>query len=72
MRGYAPPTARVDLVDDEVPVSLGAPTAAANPSAPNAAKLMNFDEKLNLARTAVTADPKRVAQVVRDMVGNDG
>jgi len=71
-RGYAPPTARVDLVDDEVPVSLGAPAAAANSSAPNAAKLMNFDEKLNLARTAVTADPKRVAQVVRDMVGNDG
>jgi flagellar M-ring protein FliF len=71
-RGYAPPSARVDLVDDDVPVSLGAPASAANSSAPHAAKLMNFDEKLNLARTAVTADPKRVAQVVRDMVGNDG
>jgi flagellar M-ring protein FliF len=69
-RGYAPPTARVDMIDEDVPVSIAA--SAPGPGAQATSKLMNFDEKLNLARTAVTADPKRVAQVVRDMVGTDG
>jgi flagellar M-ring protein FliF len=33
---------------------------------------MNFDDKLEIARTAVNTDAKRVAQVVRDMVASDG
>jgi flagellar M-ring protein FliF len=61
-------------VDDELPVSLSAPAtaqvAAQSQHAPAAA--MNFDEKLGIARTAVSTDPKRVAQVVRDMVESDG
>jgi flagellar M-ring protein FliF len=41
-----------------------------DPALPTAA--MQFDQKLDVARGAVTNDPKRVAQVVRDMVANDG
>jgi flagellar M-ring protein FliF len=41
-----------------------------DPALPTAA--MQFDQKLEVARGAVTSDPKRVAQVVRDMVGSDG
>jgi flagellar M-ring protein FliF len=33
---------------------------------------MNFDEKLEVARTAVNTDAKRVAQVVRNWVESDG
>jgi len=69
-RGYAPTAAHVDLIDDDVPVSLTASTSGAGTQ--GTSKQMNFDEKLNIARTAVTTDPKRVAQVVRDMVGTDG
>ena len=60
--------------DEELPVSLSAPARAqvAPPAeaAPSAA--MNLDDKLEIARAAVSADPKRVAQVVRDMVASDG
>ncbi|GAB1597224.1 flagellar basal-body MS-ring/collar protein FliF [Lysobacter claricitrinus] len=51
---------------------------AASPRGPRptdpalATAAMQFDEKINVARTAVTSDPKRVAQVVRDMVASDG
>src|SRR4249919_61306 len=69
-RGYTPPTARVDLVDDDLPVSIT--TSASGGGAQGTSKVMNFDEKLNVARSAVNADPKRVAQVMRDMVGTDG
>jgi len=69
-RGYTPTAAHVELIDDDVPVSLSASVSGAGTQ--GASKQMNFDEKLNIARTAVTADPKRVAQVVRDMVGTDG
>ncbi|GGZ52809.1 flagellar M-ring protein [Lysobacter xinjiangensis] len=41
-----------------------------DPALPTAA--MQFDQKLEVARSAVTNDPKRVAQVVRDMVAQDG
>jgi flagellar M-ring protein FliF len=34
--------------------------------------LTSFDEKLQVARTAVSSDSKRVAQVVREMVESDG
>lgn len=43
------------------PVVAGLPSAA-----------MQFEDKLNVARGAVTQDPKRVAQVVRDLVAQDG
>lgn len=39
------------------------------PGIPSAA--MQFDQKIDVARGAVTQDPKRVAQVVREMVGTD-
>ena len=41
-----------------------------DPALPTAA--MQFDQKLEVARNAVTSDPRRVAQVVRDMVAQDG
>lgn len=40
------------------------------PGLPSAA--MQFEDKLTAARGAVTQDPKRVAQVVREMVASDG
>ena len=69
MNATAENPTNINLVLD-VPVSLTASTSGAGTQ--GASKQMNFDEKLNIARTAVTADPKRVAQVVRDMVGTDG
>ncbi|MDH5834948.1 flagellar M-ring protein FliF C-terminal domain-containing protein, partial [Luteimonas kalidii] len=61
-------------VDDEPPVTLSAPAQAkvVAASGPVPASAMNFDDKLEIARTAVNTDPKRVAQVVRDMVAADG
>ncbi len=60
--------------DDAPPVSLSAPQQpqVASPSTPPPAVGMDLDDKLEVARTAVTTDPKRVAQVVRDMVASDG
>jgi flagellar M-ring protein FliF len=55
--------------DEEIPVALSAPATAragASPATP-----MNLDEKLEVARTAVNTDAKRVAQVVRDWVESD-
>lgn len=55
---------------DGVPVALSsAPAAARGGGAP---ALMNFDDKLEVARTAVSTDAKRVASVVRDWVESDG
>jgi hypothetical protein len=34
--------------------------------------VLNFDDKLQVARNAVNTDSKRVAQVVRDWVATDG
>jgi flagellar M-ring protein FliF len=42
---------------------------ANDPALPTAA--MQFDQKLDVARGAVTSDPKRVAQGVRDIVANE-
>ena len=58
--------------DDDIPVALSSRAAPAAPSARSAPALMNFDEKLDIARTAVNTDAKRVAQVVRSMVESDG
>lgn len=74
----APRTATATVLppaaDDEVPVSLSAPQQAqvGGPTTPPPAVSMNLDDKLEIARTAVSTDAKRVAQVVRDMVASDG
>jgi flagellar M-ring protein FliF len=61
---------RAELVGDEdVQVALGA--SAAGPRHHPPSQAMSFDDKLQVARTAVSSDPKRVAQVVRDWVGED-
>ena len=56
--------------DEEIPVTLSTPGAAKASIASPA--MMNFDEKLEVARTAVNTDAKRVAQVVRNWVEADG
>jgi flagellar M-ring protein FliF len=74
--GARTPTATVipaGELQDDATVSLSAPAqahAAAAGELP--AATMTFDDKLEIARTAVSTDPRRVAQVVRDMVASDG
>lgn len=68
--------------DEEPPVTLSAQAAPdpAKPAKPqlkpdphvSAQAAMNFDEKLQVAKTAVSNDPKRVANVVRTWVDADG
>ena len=58
--------------DDDVPVALSSGSASMPAARAGAPALMNFDDKLEVARTAVSTDPKRVAQVVRDWVESDG
>ena len=59
-------------LDEELPVSLSGPSQAKAEAIGAPAAAMNLDDKLEIARTAVSTDPKRVAQVVRDMVASDG
>ncbi|MCD9126195.1 flagellar basal-body MS-ring/collar protein FliF [Luteimonas fraxinea] len=54
--------------DDDVPVKLS-PAYSPKPALPPAP---GFDQNLRTARDAASADPKRVAQVVREMVASDG
>lgn len=63
-------TTTANLIEsaDEVPVVLSSPHLARA----GAPALMNFDDKLQIARTAVNTDAKRVAQVVRELVESDG
>ncbi|HVI58813.1 MAG TPA: flagellar basal-body MS-ring/collar protein FliF [Luteimonas sp.] len=63
-------TASATLIeqDEEVPVSLG----VAQPTRQPTASALNFEEKVEVARSAVNTDAKRVAQVVRGMVEADG
>lgn len=75
----APKVHVATIVDDDAPVALSAASTSASASASAAAAarggapaLMNFDDKLEVARTAVSTDAKRVAQVVRDWVESDG
>lgn len=64
--------------DEEPPVTLsGQPEPRAVPKPRpdphvSAQAAMNFDEKLQVAKTAVSNDPKRVANVVRNWVDSDG
>lgn len=57
--------------DEEVPVVLSSPARPRREHA-TAQAAMNFDEKLQVAKTAVISDPKRVASVVRNWVEADG
>ena len=58
--------------DEDVPMSLSSGSGATQAVRGAAPALMNFDDKLEVARTAVNTDAKRVAQVVRDWVESDG
>lgn len=61
--------------DEDVQVSLNAPAAAPpgrTADGMTAPQLMSFDDKVQVARHAVANDPKRVANVIRDWVENDG
>jgi flagellar M-ring protein FliF len=64
------PVVEVLDADEEIPVSLSGPAQPRAVSQQQAA--MNFDEKLEVARTAVNTDAKRVAAVVRGWVEADG
>jgi flagellar M-ring protein FliF len=69
----APPTAEVEVLDEDVPVALSSAGAAAKtPALPGTQQPVTFDDKVQVAREAVTQDPKRVANVIRDWVSNDG
>ncbi|WP_460834843.1 flagellar basal-body MS-ring/collar protein FliF [Lysobacter humi (ex Lee et al. 2017)] len=62
------------IVAEELQAEAAAPRASrADPGVPGLpTAAMQFDQKLEVARGAVSTDPKRVAQVVRDMVASDG
>ena len=57
--------------DEEIPVVLSS-TPKPKKEHVTAQAAMNFDEKLQVAKTAVSNDPKRVANVMRNWVENDG
>jgi len=65
-RAAAVPTLHAQVGDDE-----DVPVAISGPARGNAAPSLSFDDKLQVARSAVSTDPKRVAQVVRDWVGEE-
>ncbi|HEU4775095.1 MAG TPA: flagellar basal-body MS-ring/collar protein FliF [Lysobacter sp.] len=68
-----PRTAVATLIEeDEVPVTLSAPAAPVRLRNDAREAPMDFDEKLQVARTAVANDPKRVANVIRNWVEVDG
>ena len=72
-RKATPPVVTLVEEDEEIPVTLTArpekETARLSPGAADAA--MDFDEKLQVARTAVGNDPRRVANVVRNWMQDD-
>ncbi|WP_379653826.1 flagellar basal-body MS-ring/collar protein FliF [Pseudoxanthomonas sp. UC19_8] len=67
--GQVMPTVTAEMVDDdEVPVKLS-PAYSPKPVLPPGP---GFEQKLQTAREVASTDPKRVAQVVREMVNSDG
>jgi len=54
----------------ELPVDVGEERLSLN--GPNGAATLAYEQKLAAARGAVAQDPKRVAQVVKTWLGNDG
>ncbi|KAF1688330.1 flagellar basal-body MS-ring/collar protein FliF [Pseudoxanthomonas taiwanensis] len=63
-------TAEVSLVEDEVP-ELAEDTAQLTQAPPPALTSDSYEDRLRAAREAVRADSKRVAQVVREWLGNE-
>lgn len=61
---------KVDV--QSVPPEMLAAAAAAGGAAAPQVPVNIYDEKLKLAKTAATSDAKRVAQVMKTWVGNDG
>ncbi|GHA90177.1 flagellar basal-body MS-ring/collar protein FliF [Cognatilysobacter bugurensis] len=70
-----PQTADVEMLDDDVQVTLNPQATlpgqmpalgSSTPGGPT------FDDKVQLARQAVSQDPKRVANVIREWVATDG
>ena len=59
-------------VDADIDVAASLPGSRAASANATATPALNFDDKLEVARAAVSTDPKRVAQVVREMVESDG
>lgn len=71
----APAPQVVQVIDEDVQVNINSNNtidARQQTAQVHAAPVANFDEKLQIARTAVGTDPKRVANVVRAMVEADG
>ncbi len=67
-----PPTADVQLVDDELDLpALERQRAAQAAGNPLALPVDSYEERLRMAREAVKTDSKRVAQVVKGWVAND-
>jgi len=66
-------TAEVSLLDDAEAPALAEDTArlSAAPKPPMALASNSYEDRLRAAREAVRADSKRVAQVVREWVGNE-
>lgn len=65
-------TSVTNLVDVDADVDVALNLSGPSGSRTGVPTPMNFDEKLQVARTAVSTDPKRVAQVVRNWVEADG
>ncbi|HBK56104.1 MAG TPA: flagellar M-ring protein FliF [Xanthomonadales bacterium] len=63
---------RVQL--DDLDSAAGSPRElpSASASGPEPARLSGYEQRLEVARSAVAQDPKRVAQVVKTWVGGDG
>ncbi len=64
--GQQLPEGESGLAEDQV--SLGGPAASGNLPPPGA----NYEEQINTARTLAQQDPKRVAQVMKNWVSDDG
>lgn len=68
-----PQTASVSILQDDDPMlALAQDTASIGAHAPAIALPDAYEERLRLAREAVRADSKRVAQVVKGWVANEG
>ncbi|MBI2383530.1 MAG: flagellar M-ring protein FliF [Gammaproteobacteria bacterium] len=64
----AGPAALADLRDDTATIAAGGAMVPAAPPTQRA-QVLGFDQKLQVAKAAVAQDPKKVAQVVKNWVG---
>jgi len=65
----AAPVVQAEVLNEEVTVALSGPVPQR--ATGSAVAAMSFDDKLQVARGAISNDPKRVAQVVRDWAATD-